>query len=197
MATNYIVKCEDVSWQRHSISIWIGNYRTKLQRMNGMWHPDWMTGGRVAPHDRSGAATTGEDHSPDVYSPHIEGGETLALGSPGIWLWDDTIHDRLTIWRPPYTIDVKRAAMLVTSSIASDADEYYKFKLLNSSDDSIVGYIYTDATSVTGETPNEMTVVSTANTITRSQAIILQIEDECAKAPITDLSIVIDYEPSA
>jgi len=194
MASTYIVKCEDVEWQRHSVSIWIGNYRTKLQQMNGQWNPDTMLGGPVMPWDLSGAATTTNDSSMDL---EFMAGGYHAPGTQGIWIWDDTIYDRVPVWRPPYTVDIKRAALLVTSGIDSDADEYYNFKLLNSADDTIIGYIYTDATSISGESPNELTIVSTANTVTRSQAIILQIEDECAKAPITGLTVVIDYEPSA
>ena len=194
MGNTYIVKCEDVSWQRHSISIWIGNYRTKLQRMMGTWDMDRMVGGPVYPYDLSGAATTSSDSSLDL---EYMGTGYHAGATQGIWIWDDTIYDRLTIWRPPYTIDVKRAALLVTSSIDSDASNYYKFKLLNSADDTEIAYIYTSATTVDGESANEMTVVSTANTVTRSQAIILQIEDELAKNPITGLTVVIDYEPSA
>lgn len=195
MATTYIVKCADVEWQRHSVSIVVGNYRTKLQRMNGHWDPERMTGGPVYPWDLSGAATTLNDTSIDVLM--MTNGGFHAPGTHGIWVWDDTIHDRICLWRPPYPVDVKRAAILVSSAIDSDADEYYNFKLLNSADDTLIAYIYTSSTSISAESPNEMTVVSTANTVTRSQAIILQIEDELAKAPITGLTVVIDYEPSA
>jgi hypothetical protein len=189
--TNFLVKCADVSWQRHSIAIWIGNYRTKQQRLNGEWDPLLMVGERVRPHDLT--AIAGEDYSRDSFPEDTENGP----GSQGIWVWDDSPHDRLPIWRPPYTMDVKRAALLVTSAIDADSDEYYNFKLLNSADDTIIAYLYTNTVGLSGEVPNEMTVVSTANTVTRSQAVILQIEDENSKAPITGLTVVIDYEPSA
>lgn len=188
--TDYIVKCADVSWQRHSVSIVVGNFRTKLQRLSGTWDPLLMTGAVVRPMDLT--AVAGEDFSGDAQLGND------GFGSwGGIWVWDDGPHDRLTIWRPPYTVDVERAALLVTSDIDADTDEYYNFKLLNSSDDTIISYLYTSATSLSGESPNEMTVVSTANTVTRAQAVILQVEDELAKAPITGLTVVIDYEPSA
>lgn len=188
--TDYIVKCADVSWQRHSLSIVIGNYRTKHQRLSGLWDPDTMTGMRVYPWDLT--AVAGTDYSMDTTGLGDDG-----IGSHGIWVWDDGPHDRLTIWRPPYTVDIKRAALLVTTAISADADEYYNFKLLNSADDTIIAYLYTSSTGVDAESPNEMTVVSTANTVTRSQAVILQIEDELAKNPITGLTVVIDYEPGA
>jgi len=189
--TDYIVKCADVEWQRHSVSIVIGDFQTKMQRLTGVWNRAQMEAMWVDPATLSGGATTTQDYDIEVYDDFYE------QGSNGIWITDDTIHDRITIWRPPYTMDIKRAALLVTSNIDADANEYYNFKLLNSADDTIISYIYTSGTSIVGESPNEMTVVTTSNTVTRSQAIILQIEDELAKAPITDLSVVIDYEPSA
>jgi len=188
--TTFIVKCADVSWQRHSVSIWLGNVRTKAQRLNGEWDPLLMTGEFVRPWDLT--AVAGEDYSQDQIGELSNG-----LGTPGIWVWDDGPHDRLCLWRPPYTVDLKRVALLVSSEITADADEYYNFKLLNSADDTIISYLYTSATTVSASSPNEMTVVSTANTVTRSQAVILQIEDELAKNPITGLTVVIDYEPSA
>lgn len=148
-----------------------------------------MTGEMVRPSDLT--AVAGEDYSIDQI---FEGN---GPGSHGIWDWTDGPNDRLCIWRPPFTVDIKRVALLVSSEITMDSDEYYNFKLLNSADDTIISYVYTNSTGLSKESPNEMTVVSTANTVTRSQAIILQVEDECAKNPITGLSVVIDYEPSA
>lgn len=187
--TDYVVKCADVSWQRHSISIVVGNYQTQTQRLNNEWN---IYGDQINPGDLT--AETGTDFSLDV----LEGPDDFnGPGSSGIWIWSDSPYDRLCLWRPPYTVDIKRAALLVSSDIEADSDEYYNFKLLNSADDTIIAYTYTSATGISAESPNEMTVVSTACTVTRSQAVILQIEDECAKNPITGLTVVIDYEPSS
>jgi len=190
--TDFIVKCADVTEYRHSIAIPVsrGVFRTKYQRLRGDWDPRLMTGAMPMSSDLT--AIAGEDYNINTLVKLDDG-----YGSPGIWVWDDGPHDRITLWRPPFTIDVQRAAVLVTTTIAADTSNYYNFKLLNSSDDSIISYLYTNATAVTGETPNEMTVVETVATVTRSQAIVLQVEDELAAVPITDLTIVIDYEPSA
>lgn len=190
MMTTFIVKCADIDQYRQSVSIpvTVGVFRTKRQRLSGLWDPLTMTGEFVRPWDLSDA----EDYSMDAYRVDDDG-----PGSTGIWVWDDSPHDRVSLWRPPFTVDIERAALLVATAISADASYYYNFKLLNSADDTIIAYYYTSSTGISEHTPAEMTVVSTANTVTRSQAVILQIEDELGKNPITGLTVVLDYEPSA
>jgi len=69
MMTTFIVKCADVEWQRHSVSIVVGNYRTKLQRLSGRWDPLLMTGERVRPWDLT--AVAGTDYSMDTIGVSI------------------------------------------------------------------------------------------------------------------------------
>ena len=173
--TDYIVKCADVSWQRHSVSIPIGTFLTTRQRLEGTF------------------ALHGSFTDEELLAAQLDGN----IGSSGVWIVGDSPHDRLLVWRPPYTCDIKRAALLVSVDIPADTSNYFNFKLLNSSDDTLNAYLYTNATALSASAPNEMTVVSTSNTVLLTQALVLQIEDELANHPIADLVLVIVNEPSA
>lgn len=172
--TDFIVKCADVSWQRHSVSIYIGNFRTKRQIEDGMWPESLdldVSGGDDQLEDQDGA------------------------GSSGLWITDDLLTDRFPIWRPPYTVSIKRVAMMVSCAIAGSASYYYKFRLYNSTGPTEAAYLYGSTTSLAAYTPAEMTIVSTASTLLRTESLLLDIEDNFSNAPIRGLSITIDYEP--
>lgn len=177
--TDYIVKVADVSWSRHSISIVIGDFITKDQAHNGTWrvHGEFTEG------EIEMMATT---DLADMNGP----------GGPGLWITDDYMYDRFPIWRPPYSVSIKRIALLVSCAISADSDEYYDFEFLNSSDDTVIADCDTSSTGITVETPCEATVYSTNNTLLLTESLVMCIKDENAKNPIKGLCVVIDYEPS-
>jgi len=174
--TDFIVKCADVSWQRHSVSIHVGNFRTKRQIEDGMW-----------PESQDLAVSDGDED--------LEDGD--GAGSSGLWITDDYLEDHIPLWRPPYTVDIKRVALQVTCPIDVNTGYYYKFELLNSSDSTPMAYFYTYTTGLDEWTPVEMTVHTSNCTLERTEGAILRITDEWAVAPIRGLTVTIDYEPSA
>jgi len=175
--TTYIVKCSDVSWQRHSVSVYIGDFQTKLQRLGDQWN---IHGAAIGDDDVLGMEGTGD-----------------GPGSAGIWITDDYEHDRIPIWRPPYDVLIKRVALIVSCNIEADTDEYYIFSLLNATDDTVIASLSTAATALTAWTPSELTVDTSHDDLTLTDCVLLKILDECGKNPIRGLTIVMDYEPNA
>jgi hypothetical protein len=170
--TEYIVKVADISWQRHSTSIYLGNFRTKRQKEDGEWLD------RLEYDDGELAISDG-----------------YRFGSAGLWVTDDYLTDRVAIWRPPYAVDIKRIAMIVGCDIISDASNYYHFDFLNPSSN-IVGYLYTSATSLLAWTFKEVTLNTIYSRLSLAEALTLEITDVYPKSPIIGLTVVIDYEPS-
>lgn len=173
--TEFIVKCADVSWQRHSVSIYVGNFRTKRQLEDGIW-----------PESLSLDVSGGDDNLEDQDG----------AGSDGLWITDDLLTDRFPIWRPPYTISIKRAALMVNCAIPLDASYYYKFRLYNSTGSVEMAYLYGSTTSLSALTPTEMTVIALDAILDRTESLLLDIEDNFSSVPIRGLSITVDYEPA-
>ena len=164
--TDYIVKCAEVSWTRHSTSVFIGDFLTKNQRENRFM-------------------------STEIDFEELEDG--YGDGSPGIYVTDDFVSDRFTIWRPPFSVVLKRAALVVSSDIPSGTR--YVFTLYRGSDSQRICYLSTQSGGLTAYSPSEMTIETAGSVVEMTDSVLLDVYEDRCIVPIVGLTVVLDYEP--